>query len=185
MSEDGERQRLQWVLALVLTAVIVGGTTDLILDSPSNWLSGHVLFELTLMVGAAAVMIALWRGWFRAESSLVDARASLKRHAAERERWRASAEAAVAGFRAAIDQQFDTWGLTDAERSVAMQLLQGESHKVIARVTNRSERTVRQHAVAVYQKSGLRGRAELAAYFLDDLLATQAASTPSAGGQRG
>ena len=61
-------------------------------------------------------------------------------------------------------------GLTAAEREVALQLLKGQSHKEIAYATGRSERTVRQHAVAVYQKSGLRGRAELAAFFLEDLI---------------
>ena len=33
----------------------------------------------------------------------------------------------------------------------------------------RSERTVRQHAVAAYDKAGVAGRAELAAFFLTDL----------------
>jgi hypothetical protein len=37
-------------------------------------------------------------------------------------------------------------------------------------MTGRRERTVRQHGVVVYQKSGLAGRAELAAYFLEDLM---------------
>ena len=32
------------------------------------------------------------------------------------------------------------------------------------------ERTVRQQALAVYAKAGLAGRAELAAFFLEDLL---------------
>jgi len=50
-----------------------------------------------------------------------------------------------------------------------VQLLKGQGHKQIAAATGRSERTVRQHAVAVYQKSGLGGRAELAAFFLDSL----------------
>jgi len=35
---------------------------------------------------------------------------------------------------------------------------------------NKSERTVRQHSVAVYRKSGLSGRAQLSAFFLEDLL---------------
>ena len=39
-----------------------------------------------------------------------------------------------------------------------------------AAVLDRSERTVRQHAVSVYRKSGLAGRAELSAFFLEDLL---------------
>jgi DNA-binding NarL/FixJ family response regulator len=34
----------------------------------------------------------------------------------------------------------------------------------------RSERTVRQHAIAVYSKAKVAGRAELSAFFLEDLL---------------
>jgi DNA-binding NarL/FixJ family response regulator len=69
-----------------------------------------------------------------------------------------------------MDAQFTAWGLTAAEREVAVLLLKGLGHKQIAGRTGRSERTVRQHAVAVYRKSGLGGRAELAAFFLDDLI---------------
>jgi DNA-binding NarL/FixJ family response regulator len=49
-------------------------------------------------------------------------------------------------------------------------LLKGYGHKEIAGLTGRSERTVRQHAGAAYEKAGLAGRAELAAYFLNDLM---------------
>ena len=40
----------------------------------------------------------------------------------------------------------------------------------IAALTGRSERTARQHAGVVYEKSGLGGRAELSAFFLQDLM---------------
>jgi hypothetical protein len=43
-------------------------------------------------------------------------------------------------------------------------------HKQIAARTGRSERTVRQHAVSVYERSGIGGRAELAAFYLQGLL---------------
>ena len=49
-------------------------------------------------------------------------------------------------------------------------LLKGYEHKQMAARTGRSERTVRQHAGAVYEKAGIGGRAELAAYFLNDLM---------------
>ena len=52
---------------------------------------------------------------------------------------------------------------------VSLLLLKGYGHKEIAALLGRSERTVRQHAVAVYRKSHLSGRAELAAFFLEDL----------------
>ena len=54
----------------------------------------------------------------------------------------------------------------------------------IAALTGRSERTVRQHAGVAYDKAGLGGRAELAAFFLNDLMLpenrTPTAVTPSA-----
>ena len=70
----------------------------------------------------------------------------------------------------AIDAQFAVWQLTPAEREVALLVLKGHGHKQIAGLTSRSERTVRQHAGVIYDKSGLRGRAELSAYFLQDLM---------------
>jgi DNA-binding NarL/FixJ family response regulator len=51
-----------------------------------------------------------------------------------------------------------------------LQLLQGKSHKEIAAATGPSERTVRQHAATAYEKAGLGGRAELAAFFLEGLM---------------
>jgi DNA-binding CsgD family transcriptional regulator len=56
------------------------------------------------------------------------------------------------------------------ERETALMLLKGHGHKEIATILGKSERTVRQQAVAVYRKSGLAGRAELSAFFLEDLL---------------
>ena len=76
----------------------------------------------------------------------------------------------MAGLGRAIDERFTAWALTPAERDVGLLILKGRSHKQIAFTTGRSEKTVRQHAVAVYQKSGLNGRAELAAFFLEDIL---------------
>ncbi|MEY3046615.1 MAG: hypothetical protein RL242_3457, partial [Pseudomonadota bacterium] len=49
-------------------------------------------------------------------------------------------------------------------------LLKGLSFKEIAELRQTSERTVRQQAGEVYRKSGLGGRNELAAFFLEDLL---------------
>ena len=72
----------------------------------------------------------------------------------------------LSGFSATTEHEFAAWKLTPAERDVALLLLKGYSHKHIAKETARSERTVRQHAVAIYQKAGLTSRAELAAHFL-------------------
>jgi DNA-binding CsgD family transcriptional regulator len=84
--------------------------------------------------------------------------------------WRARANELLKGLGSAIDEQFDRWQLTLAEKDVALLLLKGFSHKEVAQLRGRAERTVRQQALAVYRKSKLNGRASLAAYFLEDLL---------------
>ena len=78
-----------------------------------------------------------------------------------------------------MSEQFREWELTPAEREVALLLLKGQSHKEIGASTDRSERTVRQHAVALYHKAGVGGRAELAAFFLGDLVLPPATVDPS------
>jgi DNA-binding CsgD family transcriptional regulator len=161
-------------VAGILLLVAIGGAVDLALDAPDRWLSAHVIFELSLMAVSLSFAVYLWNGWRRTSRSLeANRRAFEARQAtlsAERDQWRASAQGALAGLGAAIDAQFESWKLTPTEREVALLLLKGYGHKQIAGTTNRSERTVRQHAVSVYQKSGLAGRAELAAFFLEDLL---------------
>jgi DNA-binding CsgD family transcriptional regulator len=165
----GGNRALRVILVVVLTATIVGGGIDLALDAPPSWKSPHVFYEVSLILGAVATFVWLWLGWWRSRRTLVQARRALADRSAERDAWRSSAEAILAGLGRAIDARLAEWGLTPAEREVALLLLKGRSHKQIAYATGRSERTVRQHAVAVYQKSGLGGRAELAAFFLEGL----------------
>ncbi len=49
-------------------------------------------------------------------------------------------------------------------------MLKGLTHKEVAEVRATSETTIRQQALGVYRKAGLRNRSELAAFFLEDLL---------------
>jgi DNA-binding CsgD family transcriptional regulator len=172
--DDDSAGSVPLVVAGILLLVAVGGGIDLALDEPESWRSTHVILELAMMVVSLSFAGWLWRGWRRASRSLGAARRAFeRRHAtlqAERDQWRASAQTALAGLSIAIDRQFEAWKLTPAEREVALLILKGYGHKQIAGATQRSERTVRQHAVTVYQKSGLAGRAELAAFFLEDLL---------------
>jgi DNA-binding CsgD family transcriptional regulator len=167
---DGSALGLRWLLAAVLLLAIVGGGIDLWLDAPDSWWSLHVFYEVVLIAGAVASFVALWSGWWRARRWLAETRRALEEQRAERDAWRESARSALDGLGRAMDERFVAWGLTPAEREVALGLLKGRSHKVIAYESGRSERTVRQHAVAVYQKSVLGGRAELSAFFLEGVM---------------
>jgi len=162
--------RLRLPFTILLLAIVAGGVVDLILDAPTDWRSFHVLYELGLIGAALGLTAWLWRGWGRAEASAGALRRTLAAQKVERDAWRARAERALRGLGSAVDEQFRIWRLTPSEREVAVLLLKGHGHKQIAAATGRSERTVRQHSVAVYQKSGLQGRAELAAFFLEDLV---------------
>jgi DNA-binding CsgD family transcriptional regulator len=69
-----------------------------------------------------------------------------------------------------IKEQFDSWNLTLGEQQVALLLLKGLSLKEIASVRTTKEMTVRQQASSIYSKSGLVGRHEFSAWFLEDFL---------------
>jgi len=89
----------------------------------------------------------------------------------EGRQWRDETRAILKGLGDAIDRQFSTWKLTEAERDVGLLILKGLSLKEIAAARATSERTIRAQARSVYAKAGLSGRAALSAFFLEDLLA--------------
>jgi DNA-binding CsgD family transcriptional regulator len=68
-----------------------------------------------------------------------------------------------------MDQQFEAWGMTAAEREVGLLILKGLSHKEIASLRATTEATVRQQAQAIYRKASLPGKTAFSAYFLEDL----------------
>ncbi|MCC7052248.1 MAG: hypothetical protein IT355_03210 [Gemmatimonadaceae bacterium] len=183
MAPDTLQGPLPLAIVGFLVIVVIGGVTDLIMDEPASLWSFHVLFESLMVAISLGFAIYLYRSWHAASTRLRTTRESLRAseraleaRQAERDAWRRSAEQALAGLSLAIDAQFDVWGLTRAEREVALLLLKGAGHKQAAAHLDRSERTVRQHAVEVYRKAGLQGRAELAAFFLADLMPQPATS---------
>ncbi len=173
-------RRLRLPLVALLLAIAAAGLVDLGLDRPARWISFHTLYETGMVLATAVTAAWLWNGWRRAEGDSARLRRTVARHQAERDAWRTSAERALAGFGAAIDQQFAIWKLTPAEREVALHLLQGRSHREIATRSGRSERTIRQHAAAAYDKAGLDGRAALAAFFLEGVRLPGEPGPPSA-----
>jgi DNA-binding CsgD family transcriptional regulator len=156
-------------LALVFLVIVAGGIVDLVLDRPSTLLSAHVIFEIGMIGVSLAAVWYLGTRWFRAQALTRTLAQTVAQRLAERDAWKSRADQVLGGLGKAISLQFESWRLTPAERETALMLLKGFSHKRIAKLTGRSERTVRQHAVSVYRKSGLAGRAELAGFFLGDV----------------
>lgn len=151
-------------LVVVLTVLDVG--SDLRAGTPL----AHIFHE-ALLVGAALTLVA----WVL--SDLYRRRREVARLRYELEAVREAARSrspelrkARAELSDAIDAQFTEWGLSPSEREVGRLLLKGLSIKEIAALRETHEKTVRQHASAIYHKAGLPGRHAFAAWFLEDLL---------------
>ena len=69
-----------------------------------------------------------------------------------------------------IAAQFTDWGLTPAERDVGFLALKGLDVAEIAELRGRAAGTVRAQLTRIYSKAGVSGRAQFAAYFVEDLL---------------
>lgn len=133
---------------------------EFLLEDAPEWL-------LTSLAISFASFVALrLRETMRERNGLAGA---LAEATSEGNRWRETARVHSEGLAMAIRRQFEEWRLSTGECDVAMLMLKGLSHKEIAVLRGSSSATVRQQAAAIYLKSGLSSRAELAAYFLEDL----------------
>ena len=98
----------------------------------------------------------------------------LARVTQESDAWRNAARTHIDGLSRAIADQFKMWRLSESETDIALLMLKGLTFREIANLRGSEETTVRQQATAVYRKSGLASRAELGAFFIEDLLAPSA-----------
>ncbi len=92
-------------------------------------------------------------------------RALRERNAAEARLRRASG-----AFMDLLTERFQEWGLTPAEKDVALFAIKGLSTSDIAVLRATSEGTVKAQTNAIYRKAGVTGRSQLLSLFIDDLM---------------
>lgn len=154
-----------------LAAVAALTLMDIIEDLLEGATALHAATEGLVVAACMIGVVVLWRRSFHGmrqrtrtlEAELVRAHSDLSS-------WQHQTETLRKGLHEAIAKQLVDWQLTAAEQDVAFMLLKGLSIKEIASARETSERTVRQQSAAIYQKSKLEGRAQLAAFFLEDVL---------------
>lgn len=158
--------------------LLIAGLTaaDMILDYREGAGLLHQVLEglVILLGGIAATFLTLQ--WLRLKKEAARLKTHLGASLAEAQLWKRETQSLLQGLGAAIFKQFERWNLSPAEREVGLLLLKGFSLKEISALRNTSERTVRQQAGEVYRKAKLGNRAELSAFFLEDLLFPPAAS---------
>ncbi len=162
---------------LAFVAVALFAAIDISADLREGTTISHVVVEgAILLVAALGSMMMAHRlssilgqaRLAREEASMLAEQLEVTR--AEANRWRSEARDLMRGLGEALDEQFERWNLTPAEKEVALLLLKGLSHKDIAEIRSVSGATARQQARSVYKKGGLSGRHDLAAFFLEDLM---------------
>lgn len=167
---NDDKRFIQWAIALSLF-VFVLITLDFLGDYRDGVPWMHLLTEgLILMLSLAGIVYfgRLYYQFAQSKINLLTQDLALANQQAQQ--WREANRELIAGLAVQIQKQFDSWQLTPAEAEVGMLMLKGLSHSEIAHMRNASERTVRDQARAVYRKSGVTGRTELSAFFLEDLL---------------
>jgi DNA-binding CsgD family transcriptional regulator len=175
---DGRRHRqAALAVAAMFAAIAVLAAVDLVTDFGEGTGAAHVVAEGAVVLTALAGVLVFVRRFAAVARREGEARRQAmalgSRLAAvqlEAERWRTEARDLLQGLGAAIDRQLVRWGLTAAEKEVALLLLKGLSHKEVADARGVGEATVRQQARGIYRKAGVEGRHDLAAFFLEGLL---------------
>lgn len=167
------------ILSVVLVLLLAGfGVFDFYMDLQHQAPFPHVLVEASLsLLGfgwSALVIVRL----IRLKAQLEWTKAQLRAESRSAQHWKEESAKFVEGLHALILAQFETWKLTKAEQEIAMLLLKGFALKEISSLRQASESTVSQQSVSIYRKAGLQGRAELSAFFFEDLLSPN--SLPSA-----
>lgn len=77
---------------------------------------------------------------------------------------------ASSAFMQLLAERMAEWGLTPAERDVALFAIKGMSTAEIAALRATSEGTIKAQTNAIYRKAGVTGRAQLISLFIDDLV---------------
>lgn len=159
----------RWILFILFSLVAIFITIDIVSDVQEDLPVKHFVHELGLLaltlVAAFYQMLLLW------DRDKKIASFSLRVAELEREKreFKERFSRVKSEFSQIVDQQFDSWNLSPVEKDIALLLIKGLSMREIALTRQTSEGTVRQQAGAIYKKSGLSGRQELAAIFLDEL----------------
>lgn len=168
-AEGSSKERI--ITACILMTVAIFTLFDLVEDRMEGVGWTHLSMEAVVLILTTSGAFYLWRRTlqgFRGQQRILHGDILAAREDATR--WKKETASIVQGLGQAIDTQFNDWKLTEAEKEVGILLLKGLSHKETANLRETSERTVRQQAASLYRKASLDGRAQLSAFFLEDLL---------------
>lgn len=125
------------------------------IDISTSWVD-HSLIELIATVSLALALVVIG---FRIKLLL-------RKHRDAQD----SVKVASGELLAVINSRFEEWNLSPSENEIALMLIKGFTAQEIANFRATRPGTVKSQSSTIYQKAGVRGRNELVAYFVEDLL---------------
>lgn len=167
MTRQGRKSTALAAFVLVQTVAAVFFIGDSIGDLRQDGFDLHSIFEVLV---AFALALGIGFGLIGLRQTLIKMRAQEQTIAA-----------ASGDLARVIDDQFAAWGLTPAECDVGLLALKGLDVAEIAELRDAAAGTVRAQLTHIYAKAGVSGRAQFAAFFVEDLLAGPLPAATQAG----
>lgn len=171
-SSYGLTKKEKYTICSILGTISVLTVIDVIEDIIEGSSLAHIIPEVVIILATAMISTYLflkfasnrYKRLTQAEISTIKAQNT----AVE---WQNKAKELTLGLSQAITKQLEEWKLTKAEQEIAFLLIKGMSVSEISEIRNTSSQTTRQQSSVIYKKSGVEGRAQLAAFFIEDILA--------------
>jgi len=147
------------VIAICEAFFLLDVSADLFhVDISMSWFD-HNMIELITAVSLAPALVIIG----------LQIRRLLREHGEAQD----SVKVAAGELLTVIYSKFDQWKLSPSEREIALLLIKGLTAQEIADMRNTRPGTVKSQSSTIYQKAGVRGRSELVAYFVEDLLSDE------------
>ena len=140
---------------LAFTVDFLAEVTDWKFLSAIPWVL-HEIFTLMTLVGFCVGMYFIARSYRLAASNT---RYLMKQ-----------LDAAKGAFQRGIDEYFEEWGLSEAEKDIALLTIKGMTISEIAEIRNTKQSTIKTQSSAIYKKAGVSSRAQLVSLLIEELL---------------
>ena len=113
----------------------------------------HEIFTLMTLVGLCVGMYFIARSYRLAASNT--------RHLVKQ------LDAARGAFQSGIDHYFEQWGLSEAEKDIALLTIKGMTISEIAEIRQTKQSTIKTQSSAIYKKAGVSSRAQLVSSLIE------------------
>ncbi len=163
------RSNQDFVPTLFLLVVLFASAGDISEDMAAGVPNDHFVQEVIIVAVSIIGLVWLLIKHRRQKSEIQRLQKLIEQNAHQQEASEALVKAKK-GLSEAIKVQFADWQFTPSEQEVGLMLLKGFSVKEISLLRGTTEKTVRHHASAIYQKGGLSGRHAFSAWFIEDYL---------------